>query len=97
MSPRQNEVEKRELTVMRKDAQFEDRAAPTTQLVEALRAHMPQPTLVVNFAYPYPAIAQAAALAVPGWTPEMIQVGESPAQCPGCLTLRWNPGSKRYE
>src|ERR1041385_6194410 len=37
----------------RKDAQFEDRAAPTTQLVDALRRHPPQPTLVLNFAYPY--------------------------------------------
>jgi hypothetical protein len=82
---------------LRKDGQFEDRAAPTTQLVKALRAHMPQPTLVLNFAYPYPAIAQAAALAVPGWTPEMIQVGESVTQCPGCLTLRWNARNKTYE
>jgi hypothetical protein len=82
---------------VRKDGQFEDRAAPTTQLVEALRVHMPQPTLVLNFAYPYPAIAQAAALAVPGWAPKLIQVGESPTQCGGCLALRWNPGSKRYE
>src|ERR1041385_1744525 len=55
----------------RKDAQFEDRRAPTTQLVEALRRHPPQPTLVLNFAYPYPAIAQAAALAASGWTPEL--------------------------
>jgi hypothetical protein len=82
---------------VRKDAQFEDRAAPTTQLVDALRAHMPQPTVVLNFAYPYPAIAQAAALAVPGWAPELIRVGESSTQCAGCLTLRWNPGIKRYE
>src|SRR5436853_139457 len=45
----------------------------------------------------YPGIAQAAALAVPGWTPEMIHVGETPTQCPGCLTLRWNARSKTYE
>jgi hypothetical protein len=82
---------------VRKDGQFEDRAAPTTQLVEALRVHIPQPTLVLNFAYPYPAIAQAAALAVPGWAPELIHVGESTTQCRDCLTLGWNPGNKRYE
>jgi hypothetical protein len=82
---------------MRKDAQFEDRAAPTTQLTTALRGHTPQPTLVLNFAYPYPAIARAAALAVPGWTSELIQVNESPERCTGCLTLRWNTRDKRYE
>jgi hypothetical protein len=81
----------------RKDAQFEDRAAPTTQLVDALRRHPPQPTLVVNFAYPYPAIAQAAALAASGWTPELIQVSGSPDVCTSCLTLRWNTRDKRYE
>jgi len=82
---------------VRKDGQFEERAAPTTQLVAALRGRMPQPVLVVNFFYPYPAIAQAAALALPGWTPEMIHVGEPPTQCPGCLTLRWNARNKRYD
>ena len=82
---------------VRKDGQFEERAAPTTQLVAALRGRMPQPVLVDGFAYPYPGIAQAAALAVPGWTPEMIHVGEPPTQCPGCLTLRWNARNKRYD
>jgi hypothetical protein len=82
---------------LRKDAQFEDRAAPTTQLIAALSRHMPQPALVLNFAYPYPAIAQAAALAVPGWRPELILVNESSEGCAACLTLRWNPSDKRYE
>ena len=82
---------------VRKDGQFEDRAAPTTQLVAALRARTPQPVLVLDFAYPYPAIAQAAALAVPGWTPELIHVDESSTQCQGCLTLRWNPRNRTYE
>ena len=82
---------------VRKDGQFEERAAPTTQLVAALRGRMPQPVLVDGFAYPYPGIAQAAALAVPGWTPEMIHVGGSSTPCPGCLTLRWNARNKTYE
>jgi hypothetical protein len=81
----------------RKDAQFEDRASPTTQLVEALRRHKPQAALVLNFDYPYPAIAQAAALAVPGWKPELIHVNESPERCAACLVLRWNARDKRYE
>jgi hypothetical protein len=82
---------------LRKDAQFEDRAAPTTQLITALGRHTPQPTLVMNFAYPYPAIAQAAALAVSGWTPELIHINESPERCAACLMLRWNSQDKRYE
>jgi hypothetical protein len=82
---------------LRKDAQFEDRAAPTTQLIAALRLNMPQPVLILNFAYPYPAVAQAAALAVPGWRPELIQVDESPEKCAGCLKLRWNTEGQRYE
>ena len=81
----------------RKDAQFEDRAAPTTQLVEALRRHKPQPALVMDFDYPYPAIAQAAGVAVSGWKPEFIHVNESPERCAACLILRWNKRDKRYE
>src|SRR5882762_4629851 len=57
---------------IRKDAQFEDRAAPTTALIAALGRYTPQPTLVLNFAYPYPDIARAAALAAPGWRPDLI-------------------------
>jgi len=82
---------------VRKDAQFEDRAAPTTQLIEALRAHAPQPALVVDFAYPYPDIARAAALAVPGWKPEFILINESRDRCEHCLKLRWNAHEKQYE
>jgi hypothetical protein len=81
----------------RKDGQFEDRAAPTTQLIASLRAHMPQPAAVFDFPYPYPAIAQAAALAVPGWTAELIHVDESPERCPSCLALRWNTRTKTYD
>ena len=82
---------------VRKDAQFEDRAAPTTQLIANLRRHNPQPVLVSNFAYPYPAIAKAAALALPGWRPELIMVNEPVEKCAGCLILRWNSRDKRYE
>jgi hypothetical protein len=82
---------------IRKDAQFEERAAPTTQLIAALGRHRPQPALVLNFAYPYPDIARAGALAVPGWRPELIRVDEPRERCENCLTLRWNAVEKRYE
>jgi hypothetical protein len=81
----------------RKDAQFEDRAAPTTQLIATLGRHTPQPTLLSNFAYPYPDIARAAALAVPGWSPELILVNEPRERCGDCLQLRWNALEKKYE
>ncbi len=82
---------------VRKDAQFADRAAPTTQLIASLRQYNPQQALVLNFPYPYPAIAQAAALAVPGWKSEQIMVSQSVEACAGCLTLRWNAQEKRYD
>jgi hypothetical protein len=82
---------------IRKDAQFEERAAPTAQLIAVLGQHQPQPALVLNFAYPYPDIARAAALAVPGWRPELIRVDEPRERCENCLTLRWNAYEKRYE
>jgi hypothetical protein len=82
---------------IRKDAQFEERAAPTTQLIAALGRHQPQPALVLNFAYPYPDIARAAALAVPGWRPELILVDEPRERCENCLILRWNALEKRYD
>src|SRR5438094_669728 len=79
---------------IRKDAQFEERAAPTTQLIAAVGRYQPQPVRVLNFAYPYPDIARAAALSVPGWRPELVTVGE---RCENCLTLTWNSREKRYE
>ena len=79
----------------RKDGQFEERAAPTTQLVRKLRTHSPQKTLIVNFAYPYPDIAHAAALAAPGWTPDLIVVNDQ--SCDDCWRLTWNSLTQQYE
>src|SRR5947207_11356028 len=82
---------------IRKDAQFEDRAAPTTELIAALGRHMSQRTLVSNFAYPFPDIARATALTVPGWRPDLIFVNEPRERCEDCLQLRWNALEKHYE
>ena len=83
---------------IRKDPQFEERAAPTTQLIDILRQNKPQRTLIKNFAYPYPDIAKAAALAVPGWDdPAAISTDEGDAECRECLRLTWNPDSETYE
>ena len=81
---------------IRKDGQFEDRAAPTTELINVLRQHSPQKTVITNFPYPYPQIATASALAVPGWA-GLVLVGEPVANCTDCLQLRWNSHKRQYE
>jgi len=80
-----------------KDAQFEERAAPTTQLISILRQHRPQKTVVMNFAYPFPEIATSAVLAVPGWQVGLLSVGEHEAPCTECLKLEWNSHTHQYE
>jgi hypothetical protein len=81
---------------IRKDAQFEERAAPTTQLISVLRHHSPQKTAITNFPYPYPEIATAAALAVPGWD-GFVFVADRGAKCTECLQLDWNSSDHRYD
>ena len=81
----------------RKDGQFEQRAAPTTQLINSLRQHHPQRTLIKNFAYPYQEIATAAALAVPGWEPGLVSVEGGNPHCTHCLLLEWNSQDQHYE
>jgi len=81
---------------LRKDAQFEERAAPTTQLIEALKQRAPQRTVIDNFAYPYPEIVTGAALAVPGWNPSLVSINDPKAPCSDCLRLEWNSGDRRY-
>ena len=82
---------------VRKDAQMEERAAPTTALIEELKKHPPQRALIVNFAYPYPEIAKAATQFATGWQADDIQVNGAPEACHGCLVLTWNAAERRYE
>jgi hypothetical protein len=82
---------------VRKDAQIEERAAPTTALIEELKKHPPQRALIVNFAYPYPEVAKAATRFAPGWQADDIQVNLAPEACRGCLVLTWNAVDRRYE
>jgi hypothetical protein len=80
----------------RKDAQFEERAAPTTQLLNALRQHRPQRTIIKNFAYPLPKIASSAALAVPGWNSGFVSTTDEGVDCAKCLRLEWDAQARRY-
>ena len=82
---------------IRKDAQMEERAAPTTALIHELQNRPPQRTLIVNFAYPYPEIAKAAAQFAPGWSPEYIETNGTTETCRGCLVLTWNAAEHRYD
>ena len=78
-----------------KDAQYEERAAPTSQLVRELRLHSPDRVLILNFPL-NPWIAKDTALHVPGWRPELIMANEPPEACSTCWTLSWDARSQRY-
>lgn len=82
--------------VLRKDGQFEDRAAPTRQLLEILRSRPPSQILLFNFPYPNPHVAKAVSRLVPGWTPELVGVDVAGDACSGCLKLKWDPLSRMY-
>jgi hypothetical protein len=80
----------------RKDAQFELRARPTTQLLRELEGRAPEPIRVMDFPL-NPWMAKAAARHVPGWDPKLIRAGvpgELACSCPG---LRWNDRTGRYD
>jgi hypothetical protein len=83
--------------LLRKDGQFEERAAPTTQLIAALREHRPQPTVIKNFAYPFPEIVSSATLAAPGWDPALVVVDQGDAGCSDCLELEWDSQTRQYK
>jgi hypothetical protein len=79
-----------------KDPQFVRRAAPTTRMLEHLRAHSPGPLLVLDFPL-NPWMARMTARMVPGWRADMIQVDELPETCAGSLVLKWNPAIENFE
>jgi hypothetical protein len=78
-----------------KEAQYLQRAAPTTQLVLQLRMRPPDRILVLNFpANPW--IAKCASRSVPGWRPDLILANESLEACPKCSRLVWNSRALQY-
>jgi hypothetical protein len=78
---------------LRNDPQFENRAAPTTQLVTLLRSHQPAPILLEGFPYPITAIAKEVSRFAPGWNRDFIHVNES---CHDCVVFRWDAKTKSY-
>ena len=81
---------------IRKDPEFESRAAPTTQLLALLKSHPPAPILLERFPYANYAIAKDVSRVAPGWTRDLIHVNELPESCRDCVTLSWDAGSKKY-
>jgi len=81
---------------IRKDAQFEERAAPTTALMKVLEDTPPTPIMIENFAYPYPIIAKCVSHFRRGWTPEIIKVQGADPPCESCIRFRWDPGLREY-
>src|SRR5438093_8545278 len=66
---------------IRKDPEFESRAAPTRQLLALLTSHPPAPILVESFPYPNYDIAKDVSRFAPGWTRDLIHVNEPPESC----------------
>ena len=81
---------------LQKDRQYEERAAPTKELIAAMKTIDPQPILIEGFAYPFPAIAKASAPLVSGWTPDLIRLPDSDGPCEECLVLEWSDEEKTY-
>ena len=81
---------------VRKDAQYEQRAAPTTKLLEELRRRRPERILVEDFPL-NPWMARMCARHVPGWQPHLIQVNGPVDSCATCPAFRWVEAGGRYE
>jgi hypothetical protein len=76
-----------------KDAQMVERAAPTTALVAELGKHKPGVVRISGFPYPIPIIAKAAAVTVPGWRWDQVDLADS---CSRCLLLQWDSKTRTY-
>src|SRR5207253_369361 len=63
-----------------KDTQMVERAAPTTALIAELMERQPGTIRIARFPYAIALIAKAAAVTVPGWQWDQVDLGESCAQ-----------------
>jgi nitrogen fixation-related uncharacterized protein len=80
---------------MVKDGQYEQRAAPSSRLIEELKRRPPGPLIIEG--YPEnPWIAKETAWLIPGWRPEMIKADPADPAPPNNPKLRWNPETASY-
>ncbi len=81
----------------RKDGQYVQLAAPTTQLIEVMRSRKPGPIYIKGFEYEgSPEIAYYATSLAPGWTLNFIAIEGWNEKCAGCAVLRWDKPRQRY-
>ncbi len=79
---------------LRKDAQFEERAAPTRELLQFLRNTPPAPLAVSGFpANPW--VGRLTTRLVPGWEPDLLTVNDLQGTQTPQIRLRWN--GKTYQ
>lgn len=76
-----------------KDGQMVERAAPTTALIHELEQRQPGAVRLSGFPYPIAIIAKAAAVTVPGWRWDQVDLGDA---CSQCLILEWDREARRY-
>lgn len=74
---------------LRKDAQFEERAAPTRELLRVLRNTPPAPMAVADFpANPW--VGRLTARLVPGWEPDLLTVNQLSGRQQPQTRIRWD-------
>jgi hypothetical protein len=82
---------------IRKDSQMERRAAPTTALLDELRKRPPGPVRLIGFEYaPASDMAKGAAITLPGWHWNDVELIPPADRCAGCTILEWDPSDRRY-
>ena len=81
---------------MGKDAEMERRAAPTTALIEELRKRPPGPVRLIGFEYPSSDMAKSAAVTLPGWHWNDVELIPPADRCAECTVLAWDHAARRY-
>jgi hypothetical protein len=80
----------------RKDSQMQRRAAPTTALIEELKTRSPGPVRIIGFEYPAAEMAKGAAVTIPGWRWEDVELIPPGDRCANCVILEWDRDTLRY-
>jgi hypothetical protein len=81
---------------IRKDRAFEERAAPTTALLDVLKSEKPSKLVIRDFPYREADIAKDVAVLVPGWSPDMIEFYRPEEKCSECVVVQWQPETRTY-
>ena len=82
---------------IRKDADMERRAAPTTALLDELRNRPPGPVRLIGFEYALAVdMAKGAAVTLPGWQWNDVELIPPADRCAECTVLTWDRSARRY-